>query len=158
MFYNNSIKIERLYDEVVEPIFNTTVTAIENDEEIDEHRIVLPSKYDATNFPVLLSDYFTYLENYYIGAANRSGKRRKPAYSPELWSKYNAVLAGRYRTSNSAENWHRQVQSSLNKMGSVWKFIDWISQVKLINVTWTLKHLLITIYFKYRRDLFLDKI
>ena len=83
MFYNNSIKIERLYDEVVEPIFNKTVTAIENDEEIDEHRIVLPSKYDATNFPVLLSDYFTYLENYYIGAANRSGKRRKPAYSPE---------------------------------------------------------------------------
>ena len=118
----------RLFDEVVEPLFNKTVTAFEESEPIDDHRIVLPSKYDSTNFPALLSDYLSYLEIFYIGAKNRSGKRRKAAYPPEIWSKFNAVLAGRYRTSNSAENWHRQVQSSLNKLGSIYKFIDWISQ------------------------------
>ena len=123
-------QIPRLFEDVVDPLFGQTLSALENDEPIDEHRIVLPAKYDSTNFPVMLSEYFTYLETYYIGAQNRTGKRRKAAYPPELWSKYNAVLAGRYRTSNSAENWHRQVQSSLNKFGSIWKFLDWLSQVQ----------------------------
>jgi hypothetical protein len=124
--------VTRLFDEVVEPLFNKTVTALEESEPIDDHRIVLPSKYDSTNFPALLSDYLSYLEIFYIGAKNRSGKRRKAAYPPEIWSKFNAVLAGRYRTSNSAENWHRQVQSSLNKLGSIYKFIDWISQEDIL--------------------------
>ena len=99
-------QIVNLYETVVDPIVNKTITAMENDEPVDDHHIRLPSKYDNVNFPVQLTDYFTYLENFYIGATNRSGKRRKPAYPPEVWSKYNSVLAGRYRTSNSAENWH----------------------------------------------------
>ena len=125
-------QIVNVYEKVVEPLVNKTITALENGEGIDDHEFHIPSKYDNVHFPVQLTDYFTYLENFYIGAMNRSGKRRKPAYPPDVWSKYNAVLAGRYRTSNSAENWHAQIQSSINKLASIWKFVDWLSQVSML--------------------------
>ena len=122
-----------MFDECIETKFCQIVADQSNNSEDDEdeENIAFDSanKFDNTRCPIQLMEYFKYLETYYIGYRyGRTSKRKSPPYPPSVWSKYNSVLAGRYRTSNVSEQWHAAIQHSINTFGSIRNFIDWISQ------------------------------
>ena len=79
----------------------------DDEEMVDDPDQVFNNKHDNTKIPIELIKYFEYLEKTYIGEVNpRTGRRQPPTFPHHIWSKYKAVLAGRFRTSNSAEQWH----------------------------------------------------
>ena len=126
-------EIQTLFDDIIEPMFSKVVSDLseENEASDDEESIAFDpaNKFDNSVRPIQLIEYFTYLENWYIGPRKgRFAKRRTAPYPPAVWSKFNAVLADRYRTSNASENWHSQIQNSINKFANIWEFINWISQ------------------------------
>ena len=127
-------EIPKLFDECLESMFCKVVAELspESEDDEEEENIAFDSanKTCNTGSPLELIQYFKYLEMYYIGSrfGMRGDKRKRPPYPPALWSKYNAVLGGRYRTSNVSKNWNSQIHSSINKLGTIWKFIPWISQ------------------------------
>ena len=138
LMYCPADEIATVYESEVEPLIRQAVSVDssdfvdDDDDEVDEDEIY-HSKHDNTKIPAELIKYFEYLEKYYIGEVNpRTGRRRQPVYPTHIWSKYNAVLAGRFRTSNAAEQWHSAIQASLDKLGSNWKFVSWLSQKEML--------------------------
>ena len=100
-------KIVEVFDIYVEPIIAKIVS--DEDERCPEE----------------MQSYFSYIETTYIGKFNRHGRRSRPLFTPDIWSKFEAAKAGRQRTSNSCENWHSCIQSQVDTK-SIWKFIEFI--------------------------------
>ena len=141
LMYAPADEIPVLFDEIVDPqirkLCKPDYLFVEDEEEdsemLDDPDLAFNSKHDNTKVPVELIKYFEYLGKTYIGDINpRTGRRRCPTFPHYVWSKYNAVLAGRFRTSNAAEQWHSAIQASLDKLGSHWKFINWLSQEEML--------------------------
>ena len=139
LMYMPAEEIVELYETIVEPLFrklsmpDTDFVDDPDDPDMDDVDVFFNNKHDNTKLPIEIVKYTEYLEKTYIGEINpRTGRRRCPTFPHHVWSKYNALLAGRFRTSNSAEQWHSAIQASLAKLGSHWRFINWLSQEEML--------------------------
>ncbi|MCP3667293.1 MAG: hypothetical protein GY696_33165, partial [Gammaproteobacteria bacterium] len=66
-----------------------------------------------------------YIEDTYIGRPLRGRQgRRQPTFPIPVWNVYDRVLAGKARTNNAVEAWHRGVQQAFQcHYPTIWKFI-----------------------------------
>jgi hypothetical protein len=101
--YVRSDKISGYYNLIIEPL-------------IDQ----LPE-----DFPIEALDYVSYFERTYVGRrAGRTGNRRAPIYSPELWSVFNEVLADHPTTNNAMEAFNSQWNAAKLPSDTFWSVIE----------------------------------
>lgn len=72
-----------------------------------------------------------WLEDNYIGRANRHGTRRAPIFPIRMWNMYDRTLNGQDRTNNHVEAAHRRLQCVLQMdHPSLWIFIRSLREVQ----------------------------
>ena len=125
--YNHDVKIQNVVDMFKALAFVPVSDITKVFDEVLEPLIAKIVSDEAKPCPEQLESYFNYLEHTYVGKYGRNGRRSKPRFPVELWGKYEAVLAGRHRTSNSCENWHSAIQDQLDTR-SVYKFLNWLQK------------------------------
>jgi hypothetical protein len=101
--YVRSDKISGYYNLIIEPL-------------IDQ----LPE-----DIPIEALDYVSYFERTYVGRrAGRTGNRRAPIYSPDLWSVFCEVLADHPTTNNAMEAFNSQWNAAKLPSDTFWSVIE----------------------------------
>ena len=54
---------------------------------------------------------FDHVEDYYVKGRRRGRGRSAPMFAPSTWNCYERVLEGHPRTTNTAEAWHRRLNT-----------------------------------------------
>ena len=58
---------------------------------------------------------FDHVEDYYVKGRRRGRGRSAPMFAPSTWNCYERVLEGLPRTTNTAEAWHRRLNTIVGK-------------------------------------------
>lgn len=85
-------------------------------EDLDEAFKII---FEKVEFPEECSKVIEYFEKNWMGIG-----RRKPSFSPDVWSCHLNVLNKLPRTNNSVEGWHKGFNELLAAHPIVWSFLD----------------------------------